>query len=406
VRALSYSEIISALTCQARHDFGYVGRLAGSCLKPKQIAPRLSDGRAWGAAVASWHAFSRHRTLEGAYDPGKALLAAHVAARASYEADLRDMALAGVWIDPIAEFDANERMGAIIDHYASTAEPMANMTKLEEEFDVPIRSRTGKRASTIYHLTGFIDGFVVDEHDHEWIVEFKLRDTLLPIELIRLDRQILWYAWARQQMTDRQVVGVITEQRLNEAPKPARIVQGDKKGTFRPSDARDQLTTPQLYLDLCAEFAYQPNPHTIEHLKARRWQERVPITFRPASLIQAGEELVSAAQLIRDLDRGDRFPIRNGTPYICSGCRFRKICAAPRDELYVESLFDRTEPKRLRSGEAGASSRAHSEPSARARRMDIPSDDGSEKGFPGAAPTFPDASASSHAPASPDLAVH
>ena len=55
-RLLSHTEIDTALTCFARWDFAYGGHLAGATLKPREIAPVLSDGRAWGNAVAAYHA--------------------------------------------------------------------------------------------------------------------------------------------------------------------------------------------------------------------------------------------------------------------------------------------------------------------------------------------------------------
>ena len=74
------------------------------------------------------------------------------------------------------------------------------------------------------------------------IVEFKLRKQLTPVKLIQLSRQIRWYAWARQQVTDRKVVGVLVDERLNEAPKPAGF---NKNGEL--SHAKNQVTTPELY---------------------------------------------------------------------------------------------------------------------------------------------------------------
>ena len=93
------------------------------------------------------------------------------------------------------------------------------------------------------------------------IVEFKLRKQLTPVKLIHLSRQIRWYAWARQRVTDRKVVGVLVDERLNEAPKPARIL---KNGEV--SSAKDQVTSPELYMEACRERDQVPDPYTLEAL--------------------------------------------------------------------------------------------------------------------------------------------
>jgi len=86
-------------------------------------------------------------------------------------------------------------------------------------------------------------------------------------------------------------------------------------------------------------------------LGQRQWGQRVSVMFGPEELDAAGEELVSAAKLIRDLDRGELTPIRNAHKLRCNGCRFRSICADPTDEATVDEEFERTVPKRLRDPE-------------------------------------------------------
>ena len=56
---------------------------------------------------------------------------------------------------------------------------------------------------------------------------------------------------------------------------------------------------------------------------------------------------MSAACLIRDLDSGERIPIRNVRPQNCRSCAFREICPAPDSEL-VDAWFERVPPKRDR----------------------------------------------------------
>lgn len=121
-RYLSYSEIETALSCWARWDFTYGGRLAGSTLKPRRVAAILSEGRAWGAAVAAWHAgyYGRLETGDIHREWGYPILAsydAHAALRRSLEEDAVEAAKLGRPI-PVEELaDATERLGAMLDHY-------------------------------------------------------------------------------------------------------------------------------------------------------------------------------------------------------------------------------------------------------------------------------------------------
>lgn len=368
-RTLSWTEISTALTCFARWDFSYGGRLTGGdTLKPRETAPILSDGRAWGAAVAAWHAHkgSSLDTME-----------AHGALIDSLRDDAVEMREHGFQVDPGKLLEQVENVGAILDHYMATAEQMA-LTRAEEEINVPLLSRSGRQASSRYRYHCFIDGHT-ERGGHPWIVEFKLRGGLTPVELIEKAPQYRWYAWARRQMLGWPgAIGVYVEERLKEAPKPPRLVKAaakdstcpvcqagpespcveggkptrsyhdERKGLMTVSHAVDQITTPELYEEACRRYGVEPNPDTTAALGRRTWQQRVPLIFTPDQLDEAGRELTSVAQTIRDLDAGRLYPIRHGTPTNCRGCRFKAICSDPTNEFMVSSLFERTVPKRDR----------------------------------------------------------
>jgi CRISPR/Cas system-associated exonuclease Cas4 (RecB family) len=332
-RLLSYSEIETALTCWARWDFAYGGRLAGSTLKQRGLIPVLGEGRAWGAAVASWHQNAGKLTAEWE---------AHQALLAQIDKDVQEQAEMGFFPDALQRLETETRLALQLDLYMQTAEQLPNLTRIEEEIVVPIPSRGGKRASTHYRFLCYLDGFT-DDNGMRWLVEFKLRNQLQPVEVIELSRQIRWYAWALHQQGSKEPLGVLVDQSLNDPPKPAKIL-----ATGKVSHQKAQVTTPQLYIDACLEREEEPKQDVIDHLGSRRWNQRVPLVFRPEELEEAGQELVSAAKLIRDLDHGDLFPIRNATKMHCSYCKFRRICANPTDDLVVGSMFERTVPKRLR----------------------------------------------------------
>jgi hypothetical protein len=335
-RTLSYTEISTAMTCQARWDFKYGGRLAGSTLKRKELATGLSEGRAWGAGVAALHQASSRGELT-------ALWEAHEAIRASLRQDSNAMAASGFAPGNEQLLESENRLSAMLDHYAETTEPFQNLTQLEAEIVVPVPARSGRRASTMYRFQCFLDGFT-DEGGQPWLVEFKLRNRLMDPALLERQRQYRWYAFAWSKKHGRVPAGIYVDERLNEVPKPARILASGKV-----SHAKDQMTTPELYAAACHECGELPKLEVSESLRARQWQQRFPLQLRPSELDTAGGELTSAAKLIRDLDRGEVLPIRNASRANCSMCDFRDVCSEPGDQIYVDQLFDRTEPKRLRT---------------------------------------------------------
>ncbi|CAB4197781.1 PD-(D/E)XK nuclease superfamily [uncultured Caudovirales phage] len=333
-RLLSYSEIETAMTCWARWDFAYGGRLAGDTLKSKSIAPILSDGRAWGAGVAAWHA---------ATDSLLAPIQAHHALSDSLDADEAEMHDHGIPVDQVQRLESENRLGEMLDHYMATASPLPNLTRLEGEVIVAIPSRSGKHASTRYRFQCFLDGFT-DADGEQWIVEFKLRRQLQQAALVQKSRQPRWYAWAlTTSQNGHAPTGVLIDERLNDVPKPARILKSGK-----PSHAKDQLCTSEDYVAVCLAADEQPKIEIVEHLRTRQWQQRIPLLFRSGEIDEAGQDLVSAAKLIRDLDSGVLTPVRNASQFHCGGCRYREVCAEPSDKLFVDSLFERTVPKRLR----------------------------------------------------------
>jgi PD-(D/E)XK nuclease superfamily protein len=344
-RLLSHTEISTAQTCFAQWDFKYGGRLAGSALQARELVPLLSNGRAWGAGVAAWHAHASHFSLLQEYEETEARWLAQQAVRDSIALDAADSIDRGAFPNVEREIDRALFVGECLDHYMATAEKLPGLTRLEGEMLVPIPSRNSNRASTRYRFHGFIDGY---NESAAVPVEFKFRTKLLDPDLIRRSRQPRYYAWAWQQLAEVPIDALIYDERLAVVPKPARIVHGRKKGTFTVSHARDQLCTAEAYQAACAEFDIDPHDDTVAALEARQWQQRIEIIFRPGELEEAGRELVSAGVLIQQLDSGAIYPLRNAKASTCNACDFRSICSNPRDDLYVDMLFERDVPKRQR----------------------------------------------------------
>lgn len=330
-RILSYTEISTALDCWARWSFRYGdGMGLGAALKQKAVVPRLSAGRAWGAAVAAWH----HHVDEP--DAGERAIAAMDEA---LEADAERMREYGVY-DSDKHADLRVELLAMLNHYIDLA-PKVKMEGLERELLVAIPSRSGKRPSSRYKLLAYLDA-TEQADDGVWINEFKLRQRLTPARLITNSRQIRWYAWAYQQETGQQVRGVWVNERLHAAPKPPRILASGKL-----SHAKEQLCTADAYVAACEEHGEEPRPSTLEALRQRQWQQRVPVIFREDELEEAGRELVSAAKLIGQLDSGRLEPVRHVSPRNCGGCPYAEICEAPQAcGPLIDMFFERRPAKR------------------------------------------------------------
>jgi hypothetical protein len=246
----------------------------------------------------------------------------------------------------------NMRLGEILGHHMATVDPLVGLTMLEAELNVPIPSRGGRRGSNKYRFHCYLDGHV-EKDGHPWIVEFKLRDNLTPRNLIERQPQYRWYAVAYALTYGiKGPVGILIDETLSVAPQPARIVNAKRKGEGvdgkTVSHAVNQITTPDIYEAACREYGVEPLPETSAAFATRQWHHRVPLVFTPAELREGALELVTAAKLIRDLDSGDHYPIRNGKRANCNNCKFVGLCMDPRNNYLVDSLFERTEPKRLR----------------------------------------------------------
>jgi len=333
-RTFSHSELSRLSLCEAQWDFSYGDTLAGSSLTAKVTAPRLREGRAWGRAVAAWHV------------SGGDASAARDALVLALADDADEQRAEGVYLDD-EHAAMSMRMIEMVDHYAATSTPL-RLIDPERHYDVSIPSRTGRRASSVYRLSGYLDGVNIDDDGRFWIVEFKLRGRLSSIEDLALDRQGRRYAWAWSRETGYDVAGVIYDERLNEAPRPPKIL-----ASGRPSTDKRQLCTAQDYADACATAGVEPDAEMVDHLGSRVWQSRQRIIFRTDELEETGAELVSLAQRVGELESG-RMPIRAANPIVCRGCFFRAICPDPTDDYALTASYRRVPAKRNRPMEVAA----------------------------------------------------
>lgn len=336
MRSISHSEASAALDCQAKHAFAYTGQLtSGDTLRPKSAAPQLRAGRAWGRAVAAWHANAGPT----------ASVHAHTALEIALSLDSAQQQQHGVF-DQAEHDQLQQHLLAVLADYVAHVAPLP-VTRPEYQLDVAIPSRTGRRRSNVYRLLCYLDGVHTDADGRDWIVEYKLRNRLQPFEQIALSRQVRWYAWAWREHTGRAVAGVIVDERLNETPAPVRFNQN---GTI----SKVQSCRPDAYIAACQEHDQAADVDAVRKLEAKRWGARHELILSDRELREAGWQLTSAASLIHQLDTGLLFPVRNPSPMRCPSCAYRDICADAQDAALVDALFERTQPKRERKDTADA----------------------------------------------------
>lgn len=322
LRLISHSEVSALLTCQYRWDFRYGQQLTGTSLKPKAVSPTLSDGRAWGAGVAAYHAGA---LLDEATDTMLATLTA----------DADRLKEHGVFSQE--QFDESEQLlTGLLDHYTDENDQLG-LERLEHEIIAPIPSRSGQRDSNRYRLQVFFDGIHVDGRGDVWLYEAKLRGQLSSLLMIALSRQLRWYAWAYRKETGVEPAGIILDERLKALPKPVKL---NKDG----SPSKVQTCTVEAY-----RAAGGDHPDVLAKLEAKRWGQQERIFLTTTEIDEAGKQLVSSGQQIRDFDVADRYPVRNPSPMFCGGCEFRDVCSTSgSDTDLVEALFERVKPKKDR----------------------------------------------------------
>jgi hypothetical protein len=342
-RVLSYTEVSTALTCEAQWDFKYGDKLAGSSLNSKRLAPVLGLGRAWGAGMAAWHEIHgpHQLTIEDE------VLAPEVAAESAILTSLhRDMTEGGLAADDAIAGHVQTLLTGL-ELYAAHTTPLVPFDRAEHKIVVPLPSRGGKRNSNRYRFEARVDG-VNETSQGVWLAEFKYRGRLTPVRLIARGRQPRHYAWAWREKYERDVLGIYVDETLRVPVLPPRLVKGKRKADgLVPSHAKDQHTTARWYQAVCAEHGVDPDPDTFTALAQRVWTQRVPIIFRRGELDEAGRELVQAAKKVSDLDHGAP-PLRNVGRSTCDFCDFDVICDNPRNALDVEQHFTREPPKRDR----------------------------------------------------------
>jgi hypothetical protein len=142
--------------------------------------------------------------------------------------------------------------------------------------------------------------------------------------------------------------GVLLNVLVKQAPKPPRLV---REGSAL-STAKDQLTTPEAYLDACLEFGHmqrsggqilsEKHAECYEGLKARGWHpffRRFEAHRSEQELLRFEERLYQEYLNMSDtLMTADLYP--NFSPWNCPRCPVKHVCRAMEDGSDWEGVLE------------------------------------------------------------------
>ena len=176
VRTLSFTEISTALQCEAKHDFSYGDRLAGSALKSKTVLPVLSGGRCLGRDGGGLARLGRPRP--GARGDVRLARTGTPSASAS-----------SVYHDREQHTELRERLERIFAHYdhdrRAAAAALARGGRCWSRCPRST-ARRGRRSK--YRFLAYFDGIHEDAEGRVWLIEFKLRARLSALDLVANSR--------------------------------------------------------------------------------------------------------------------------------------------------------------------------------------------------------------------------
>lgn len=327
---ISQSMVGDLLSCSQKWAFAW-GDIAGFPIRAKTPALVLREGRAWDRGAKVFHS-SKKSTEEAVGDAYAAILG-------SLEEDADEMVKWGSFDEEEYQTALEKLKGALVQYAATT--PRLNLVASEVLLEVPFSDGFVYRC----HL----DGVHQDEDGALWVVEFKWRKRLTPLDQIVLWRQIRWYAMALEQgpatalnLLSSGVCGIIVDERLNGAPTPVKV---NKDGSISAT----QSCTLEEYLDACqwpqnygGTRVTTPNERTVGLLGQKVWQARHEILLRSDEMMDAVRELESAAKLIDLYRRRELLPIRNPGSQ-CASCSYRDLCPTPDDHRLRDTIFVRND---------------------------------------------------------------
>src|SRR5580765_7083512 len=227
-RYVSDSELSTLVTCEARWDFRYGDRLAGTSLKAITPPTRLAEGSMWDIAIKN-------------YNRGGSL------------ADVIEQINA---IQPDDTLLSHLKVSRLLHRYSSMLAPLG--THVVEPFLVPL--------SPILDLTVQPDDQLIHEGDL-WFVEYKLRSSLTSLEYLQRNFQAMLYVYGARK-SGVKVRGTIFDETLNEEPQG---VRHNKNGAV----SKVQSCSVQEYLRACYAADMEADPDVVKKLNERKVHQRV-----------------------------------------------------------------------------------------------------------------------------------
>lgn len=296
VRYIRRSEVRALLDCEAKWDFRYGDRLAGSSIVPIEPIELLRAGTGWDTIVKG-------------YNRGE-----------NVGALLRDSSV---------YMGEDGRIPKLAMRYATSRSPMGTV----EIMPIVVQVQEGVSLAIEPDDLLYID-------DEPWFVEYKLRQSLTSIEYLYRDMQGMLYVWAAR-LSGFPVRGIIFDETLNEYPSEMRY-----KKNGEPSKV--QSCSPAEYAKGCLLSGVDPDIEVLNKLESRATHQRVPIEHFKHDLEGLPDLIASAHSHIRALEKGIIYPKRTRNPMICRHCEFNRVCEHPDPDL-VDFTFTRRPAKRDRN---------------------------------------------------------
>lgn len=296
-RSITRSEIRALLDCEAKWDFSYGDRLAGSSLQAIEPPEVLRLGSSWDAIVK---AYNRREAV------GPVLRA-------------------GLYMGE------DNRLPKLAHRYAGMYAPMG--TKEVAPFRVELYP----------HLDVTIQPDDLLEKDgYLWYIEYKLRKSLTGLEYLQRDLQGMLYVYGARK-SGINIKGVLFDEMLNESPTDMRY-----KKDGGPS--RVQSCSAAEYIRGCEAINFDPDPEVLARLEERRVHQRIPIDYYDYDLEEMDVMLKSVLSHVTLLETGFMFPKRVRNPMVCRFCEYNQICEHPEPDL-VDFHFTRRKARRNRNAD-------------------------------------------------------
>lgn len=318
-RVLTYSSTSAFKECRRKYQYSYVDEI-----KPIAEPRPLRFGSAFHLALEMYYLGETPgdilQAVDKYFDDGPA--------------DLSDD-------DLTKQAEDREMVKAIFTRYAERygAENFVPIM-VEQSGEVPILNPKTGRPSNNWSLKFKVDGIIRDAAGLHWIIEHKTTSAITSqyIKALTMDTQCVAYIDAVRRAFGINVVGVLYNVVLKDAPKPPNV---NKNGSL--SMAKNQNTTAELFRAAIAENGFNESDYA-EHLawlesNQKQFFYREWLTFPDELIREWQQEIWQIARDVRSCEK-EKHWYKNTSQCVKYGsCRFFDICAAIDRQSIIDMNF-------------------------------------------------------------------